>query len=357
MRRVTAAPTQLRPLAIGEVLDVALKIVWRNAGTLIRVVVFVVLPVQILSALLAASVSPDSLNSDNSFSFQTQTSSTVSSSDLRAFVGYAVAIGVLGFLSATLSSAACFRAIASAYLGERTDWRSSLGYALRHLHSIILVTLLAALATVGGLIVFVLPGIYFGVAFSLAVPVLLTEGLRGRRALGRSKALVKGYWWRVFGVVVLGYILSGILSGAIEAAVVGLTSISRGDSSITAIVVNVIAGTVSKLVTTPFVAGVIIVIYFDLRVRKEAFDLQLLAEQIGVEPAADAFEGRYSPVPPQDLSGDEPPFWPPPPGWKPGGAVAFEARPEPASSHDRSADEPPFWPPPPGWKPGGGDGQ
>src|SRR5260221_267464 len=43
---------QLRPLALGEVLDVGIKIVARNAGTLFRVVVFVVLPVQLLSTLV-----------------------------------------------------------------------------------------------------------------------------------------------------------------------------------------------------------------------------------------------------------------------------------------------------------------
>ena len=318
MRPVTAAPTQLRPLGIGEVLDVALKIVWRNAGTLIRVVVFVVLPVQILTALLAASVSPKSLNTGSTFPVQSQSSPELSASDLKAIVGYSIALLLLTLLSSTLSSAACFRTIASAYLGERADWRSSLGYALRHLHSIVWVTFLASLAAGLGLILCIAPGVFFWVAFSLAVPVLLTEGTRGGSALGRSRALVKDYWWRVFGVLVLGYILSSILAGAIEGAVLGLTSVSSGDSSLTAIVVSVVAGTGSKLVTTPFVAAFIIVVYIDLRVRKEAFDLQLLAERIGVEPAAGVFEARLAP-PSHDPSGEQPPFWPPPPGWKPRG--------------------------------------
>jgi hypothetical protein len=318
MRRVTAEPSQLRPLGIGEILDVALKIVWRNAGTLVRIVVFVVLPVQILTALLAASVSPRSLNSGTSYTFRSQSSdSTLSSSDLKAFIGYGIAVLILGLLSSTLASAACFRAIVSAYLGERTDWKSSLGYALKRLHSVIWVTVLASLAAGFGLILCVLPGIYFWVSFSVAVPVLLTEGKRGSRALGRSKALVKDYWWRAFGVTVLGYILTTILAGAIEGALVGVTSISAGDSSLTAIVLNVVAGTGSKLVTTPFVAAFIIVLYIDLRVRKEAFDLQLLAGRIGVEPPAGVLEARLASAPRPELSGDQPPFWPPPPGWKP----------------------------------------
>ncbi len=323
MSAVTVAPIQLRPLGIGEVLDVALKIVWRNAGTLVRVVVFVVLPVQIVLALLALSVRPDSLSSGTSFTVQSQPGQApvLTSSDVKAFVGYGLAVVVLSLLSSTLASAACFRAIASAYLGEKTDWRSSLGYALRHLHSVILVTVLAALAAGFGALLCVLPGIYWGIAFSLAVPVLLTEGKRGRKALGRSKSLVKNYWWRVAGIVFLGYLLSAILSGAIQGAVVGLTSVGSGDSSFTGVVVSVVAGTGSKLVTTPFVAAFVIVVYFDLRVRKEAFDLQLLAERIGVEPPEGALLQQPAPVGPFELSGDQPPFWPPPPGWKPRGGL------------------------------------
>jgi uncharacterized membrane protein len=358
MPPVTVAPTQLRPLGVGEVLDVALKIVWRNAGTLIRVVVFVVLPVQIVLALLALSIRPDSLTSGNSFSFRTQSSSspTFSSSDVKAAVGYGLIALLLTLLSSTLASAACFRAIATAYLGERTDWRSSISFALRRLHSVILVTVLVGLAALFGAILCLLPGIYFGIAFSLGVPVLLTEGKKGRRALGRSRQLVKGYWWRVFGITVLGYILSSILSGAIEGAVVGLTSVGSGDSSFTAVVVNVVAGTGSKLVTTPFVAAFAIVLYFDLRVRKEAFDLQLLAERLGVEPPPGALLQQPAPVGPPELSGDEPPFWPPPPGWKPRSGVQPTGPPV-AAPPEPSGDEPQFWPPPPGWKPRSGADQ
>ena len=347
-------PAQLRPLGIGEVLDVALKIVWRNAGTLVRVVVFVVLPVQVVLALLALSITPNSTNSGSSFTFQTQSSSgsTISSSDIKAAVGYGVLALLLTILSSTLASAACFRAIASAYLGERTDWRSSIGYALRRLHSVILVTLLIGLAAGFGALLCLLPGIYFGVAFSLGVPVLLTEGKRGRKALGRSRALVKGFWWRVFGITVLGYILSSIIAGAIEGLVVGLTSVGSGDSSLTAVVVNVIAGTGSKVVTTPFVAAFVIVVYFDLRVRKEAFDLQLLAERIGVEPPPGALLQPAAPVGPPEWSGDEPPFWPPPPGWKPSSGSSPQ-RPSPTPPPAPTGDAPPFWPPPPGWKPPG----
>jgi hypothetical protein len=89
------------------------------------------------------------------------------------------------------------------------------------------------------------------------------------------------------------------------------------------------------------------VLYFDLRVRKEAFDLQLLAERIGVEPRPEWERAPLpaSPLAPAGHGGAQPPYWPPPPGWKPEPAQAPETPAQP--------EEPPYWPPPPGWKPGG----
>lgn len=309
---LTAAVPQLRPLGIGEILDVSLKIVWRNAGTLIRVVVFVVFPVQVLTALLAASASPDSLNSGSTFGPERQPGT-----DAKAFAAFAVLTVILSFLSSTLSSGACFRAIASAYLGERTGWKQSLDYALKHLHSIVWVTFLSTAVAVLGLIACVIPGIYLFTTFTVAVPALLTEGVRGRSALGRSRKLVRDHWWRTFAVVLLGYLLTGILGGAIDGVLIGFTSIQSGDNSLAAIVLSIVAGTVSSVLTTPFTAAFITVLYFDLRVRKEAFDLQLLAQRIGVEPPPGAGLAPSAPV--EDTGGEQPPFWPPPPGWKPRG--------------------------------------
>jgi len=314
---VTGPAPQLRPLGIGEILDVSLKIVWRNAGTLIRVVVFVVLPVQIVSALLGASLVSDSTNT---FSFRSQNQATISSSDVNAAIGYGVAIVVLALISSTLASGACFRAIASAYLGEQTGWRESLRFALRRFPSLLWITFLAGLLSILGAIACLIPGIYLWVAFSVAVPAMMTEGVRGRKALGRSRSLVRNFWWRAFGVAFLGYLLTGILSSVVSGLILGISAFNTSADSLAGIVLSVIAETLSKVLTTPFLAAFVTVLYFDLRVRKEAFDLQLLAQRIGVEPPPEAL-ARLSELAPRASGDDQPPFWPPPPGWKPGGGA------------------------------------
>jgi hypothetical protein len=72
------------------------------------------------------------------------------------------------------------------------------------------------------------------------------------------------------------------------------------------------------MLTTPAVAAFAIVLYIDLRVRKEGFDLYLLAQRLGVEPTEAGAQALLPPQPAVYADGEQPPFWPPPPGWKPG---------------------------------------
>jgi hypothetical protein len=299
----TAVP-ELRPLSIGEVLDVAIKIYWRHALTFFGVVLVVVAPIQLITSVVQVSAATDdNLNSRDAWLYGT---------------GIVVAF-ILGFAAGTLATGACFKAVADAYLGEQPDWRTSLAFALRRVHSLIWVTVLVGVIAAVGLVFCIVPGIWLYISFAVAVPVLLTEGVKGRSALGRSRQLVKGRWWPTFGIVLLGTILAVIVSGVIT-GILAATSLSDPSNEILGVVTGTIGGTLSSMLTTPFQAAFITVLYFDLRVRKEGFDLQLLAERIGLAPRPEgelrpAPSFRPAPLPPP--GGDQPPYWPPPPGWRP----------------------------------------
>jgi hypothetical protein len=304
---------ELRPLSIGEILDVAIKIYLRNAWTLFRVVLVVVAPVEVVSALIQASAA-----SNGSGISTTGETTFVDSHDLALYLSAFGAAALLGVLANTVATGASFKAVADAYLGEQPTWRSSLRFAFARLHSILWITFLGGIATVIGFVFCIVPGVYLWIAFAVAVPVLLTEGVKGTRALGRSRALVRGRWWGTFGVVLLGTILAGVVSAAIG-AVAGLAAGTTDASTVAGFLVNSISGTLGSMISTPFTAAFVSVLYFDLRVRKEAFDLQLLAERIGLTAPP---EGGYRPAPgpapaPRPAGDAPPPYWPPPPGWKP----------------------------------------
>ena len=280
---------QLRPLGIGEIFDVAITIYRRNAGVLMTLVLVVVLPIEIVSALIQASALPDE---SSAFVTETQTGEIVFDDDFWRTVGGFGLAGLLSFLGAMIATGACFKAVADGYVGTRAEWRPALRYAARRLHSILWVTFLGGLLAILGLVLLIVPGVYLYICFAVAVPVLLTEGAKGRRALGRSRQLVRGRWWPTFCVVVLGAILVGIVQGALV-GLAGIASFTEGSDTLASFVATTAATVVGSVVATPLTAAFITVLYFDLRVRKEAFDLQLLAEQVGVDPPAAESPARF----------------------------------------------------------------
>jgi hypothetical protein len=287
---------------------------------LMTLVLVVVAPIEILSSLIQASTIPDT---GEPFVTETDTGDIKLDDDFWRFVaGFGVA-GLLSFIAGTVATGACFKAVADGYLGKRGEWRPALRYAARRLHSIIWVTFLGGLLSFAGLILLIVPGVYLYISFAVAVPVLLTEGLKGRHALGRSRQLVRGRFWPTFGVVILGAILVGIVQGALG-ALAGGASLSEGPDTFASFTAQTIATVIGSLIATPLTAAFITVLYFDLRVRKEAFDLQLLAQQVGVDPSTGDSPARFREeevqLRPEDVADDDqPPYWPPPPGWKPRG--------------------------------------
>jgi hypothetical protein len=300
-----AARPRLRPLSLGETLDVSIKICVANWRTLLQAVLVIVVPVEVLSTLVSA----DSTRSSFDFSSSSADTTSQSIDELDQQLGGLAISTVLRLVAVLLVSAACLRVIAQAYLGETTDWRSSLGFALRRGGPLLWLGLLYGLAVMLGLVLLFFGAVWLYVAFAFAIPVLFVEGLRGTKALRRSFGLVKGRWWRTFGVLTVGFLLGTAVSSLVQALVLALSTL---------------AGIVGLAISTPFQAAVLTVVYFDLRVRKEGFDLELLAREM-----AGDWSGMAAAATPPPASGSQPvflseeadrtgaPFWPPPPGWKP----------------------------------------
>jgi hypothetical protein len=345
-----ASAPRLRPLAIGEILDVGIKIYRANALTLFKIVVFVVLPAQIVVNIVEVSSLPSGVNeSGTSIPFRPTFTTTkpVSSHDLSVFVvGFAIAL-LLNALAGKLAQAGCFRAVANAYLGEEAGWRPSLRFALRRLPAVIVLSIVSTFFVGIGLAFCIVPGIYLWGAFYVAVPAVLVEGAGPFRALGRSRRLVRGRWWGTIGVAVVGLLLVSVVSAALTALLVGVAFADPARNTASGFVLNTLATTLGSMLTTPAAAAFATVLYIDLRVRKEGFDLLLLAQRLGVDPPADGGAPSFLPPPPAG-GGSAPPFWPPPPGWAPD-PNAPARPPEPETP---PADRPPYWPPPPDWKPG-----
>ena len=84
----------------------------------------------------------------------------------------------------------------------------------------------------------------------------------------------------------IALLLVAILTGIVQAIFLGVLTgiVSVSGNEVARAAANALGQLISSAVTTPFTAAVLTVMYFDLRVRKEGFDLELLARRLGVEP-------------------------------------------------------------------------
>ncbi len=104
----------LRPLAFGEILDVGIKLCLRNWRVLVMCVVWLVLPAQIISVSVLLSGRPDALDPTR-HPARSSPARRRASSSRRASAGSCRALVYL------VSTAACFKAVADAYLGHRAE--------------------------------------------------------------------------------------------------------------------------------------------------------------------------------------------------------------------------------------------
>jgi hypothetical protein len=282
-----APPPDLRPLRVGEILDVGIKVYMRNAKTLFKLVALVVVPVQILGVLIIISTLPDALTTANQNPFQftgDPTTGTVPDfefRDLWIYLAGVLVVLLLGFVGTTVATGACFKAVSDAYLGAEPDWKSSLRYTLDHIWPLLWLTFLSAIGSGFGFFFCILPGIWLAIVWSVGTPALLTEGVRGTRALSRSFRLVQSRFWPVTGVLVVSYLIRFVLNTAIGGGITLLAFTDIGQNVILTQALSGFATTVASIIATPFQAAVVAVLYFDLRVRTEGFDLQLLAQRLG----------------------------------------------------------------------------
>ena len=185
----------LRPLGIGEILDAGIKLFVRHWKPLVLSVVGLILPVQILSALVTASVAPEQ------FDLTSSETGVDEGEEAEFLIGQGV-IALLSVISVLLATAVCFKAVADAYLGVEPAWRRSLRFAVGRLGGLFGVAVIGGVLVALATLALIVPGIWLFVMFSVAVPALLLERIGPVHALRRSFRLVRGRWWPTAGVLV-----------------------------------------------------------------------------------------------------------------------------------------------------------
>lgn len=321
-------PPALRPLSVGETVDAALQLYRNNATTLWKIVAIVVVPIEVLEVILRRLALPSDVFVHNGALYTINGNGSSNAGTTVALI----VVALLGLLGELLATGAVFKLQLDAYLGRPHNISESFAFARGKIWSLLWLGIVATVLIGIGLILVVIPGIWLMVATSVAVPALMLEDVKGFKAVRRSISLVRRRWWATFGRLLLAvvlYVVAAFLIGVIAGA------INRGIDVTNVTLFLVINGIISALLLillSPFIAAVINVIYIDLRVRKEALDIELLASSFSGQGGTPAQQpggfsqptpSSFSPAPDQPSPAPDQPSPPPPststppPGWPP----------------------------------------
>lgn len=250
---------------LGDILSTAFEVYRANAAKLIVIVAIVVVPLALLSALFTDVVFDPTAEIVNVNGVPTLESVGFFTALIAGVIGI-----VIAFIMAFVLQAALSRASAQAVIGDPVDAEASYRYGFKRLGSVILVSLLAGLIILGGLILLIIPGIIFSVFLVVAIPSLVIENKRGTDAIGRSWNLVKGSFWHVLGTVVVAGLIASLVSGLIGAI--------GGNNWF----LSWIFTSIGQIIAAPFNALVLVILYLDLRARQESLTADRLRSEIAL---------------------------------------------------------------------------
>jgi hypothetical protein len=115
--------------------------------------------------------------------------------------------------------------------------------------------LLAGLGIAAGLILLIVPGLFLMTIWAVIAPVIVLEKRPPFAAFGRSRELVRGHGWTVFGIVIITGLLTGIAGSILQAAF----------SFLPRFLEILVGGTIAQAIVAPFGAIALAITYFRLR--------------------------------------------------------------------------------------------
>jgi hypothetical protein len=240
--------TALRPRSATEIIDASFQLLRRHYTPLVAIAVVALLPYIVLVAVTGGAGS-----------------------------GTATALLVIlaQWLCAALAEAAVIVGVSDAYIGGNVDIHRSLVSTAGRLPTVILAGFLRAIAVLMGAILFFFPGVYVALRTFAIIPVVVLEDRSAGNSFSRSWELAKGEVGKIFGTMFLAWLIFIVLYVLLFFAVgliVGL--LGSSNERMTALLVAILMSLVY-----PITGVVTTLLYYDIRVRREGYDLELMARE------------------------------------------------------------------------------
>lgn len=261
---------QIGAMSVGDILDRGLKLLLARLPTFFVILLIVQLPILLFQLFIPVLME-----------------------EQAAIAALVTVLGVL-VLTAILTpigTAAILHVIAQAFADRRAGIGEAFQVGLARFGPLLLASIAVGLIVGVGFALCIVPGLIFLSWYGLVSQVIVVENLGAGDAMARSKSLSEGYRWRVLGIYVLMIFIQfalGIGLGIVLATLIPAQEIVRTQQGlitkfnlmnqsihvVLTFLLNVLVGTYLSVCTT--------LLYFDLRIRKEGYDLELAAKPQGV---------------------------------------------------------------------------
>lgn len=262
-------------MSVGDILDRGLKLLLARFPLLISISLLVQLPFMVFQLIIPL----------------------VERAGAGALVAFITLAGTLVSLVvlAPLSQAVILYVVMREYVDRPATLGEAFNLAMSRFGPLLGTLIISGLLIGLGFIACFVPGIYLSIMWAFAAQVVVLENRSGMDALQRSKALVTGYGGRVFGVVFLIQIVAAVIQWIVAlgfGAALPSQEVIPGRGGFPVMhtvnylnyVITHLAVLLVQVLVGAYLAVCLTLLYLDLRIRKEGFDLEIEAQKEGPAP-------------------------------------------------------------------------
>jgi hypothetical protein len=277
---------ELRPLSTGEILDRTFTLYRQNfllflgISAIPHVLVLVLNLVRV--SLTASSLPTFTLHPGHAVTTAPPSMPSLTGIMAGAIIGMLVL--VVSLIAYLLSQGGTVFAVSEIYLGRSITIAESFRRVSGELLSLFGVVMLNGLATLAGFICLFIPGVYILCRLIVCVPAALVENIGARDSLERSYELTRDNAGRAFVILLLYFSVAFAAAGLFAwPFLIIMAVVAQKDPSqmIFWLQLAQVGSFVANVLVTPILTIASAILYYDLRVRKEAFDIQLMMNPTG----------------------------------------------------------------------------